>query len=87
MLKVFLDLCVFIGCPIAEEKTELPEPVIVFLGMLLNGKSKTISLPQEKVDKARFLLKTVIDKKKVTINFIQKLMGTLNFLNRAIIPG
>ena len=28
-----------------------------------------------------------IDNKKVTIKFVQQLTGTLNFLNRAIIPG
>ena len=33
------------------------------------------------------LLKEAISKKKVTVHFIQKLTGTLNFLNRAIVPG
>ena len=87
MMQILLHLCEFIGCTISSEETEWPKPLMVFLGMLLNGLSKTITLPQEKIDKARYLLKTAIDIKKVTVNFIQKLTSKINFLNRAIIPG
>ena len=46
-----------------------------------------MSLPAEKVAKARETLNWAIDKKCVTIHFIQRLTGLLNFLNRAIVPG
>ena len=87
MMETFLTVCQKIGCPISDEKTEWPTPVLTFLGTLLNGTALTISIPQDKVEKARYLLKQAIDNKKVQIKFVQQLTGTLNFLNRAIVPG
>ena len=87
MLDAFLELCEHIGCPIAEDKTVTPEPIIEFLGTLLNGVSHKLSIPIDKIQKARFLLLTAISAKKVRVGFIQKLTGTLNFLNRVVIPG
>ena len=87
MLDTFLGLCDHIGCPIASDKTVTPEPIIEFLGTLLNGVSHTLSIPIEKIQKARFLLNTAINTRKVRVGFIQKLTGTLNFLNRVVVPG
>ena len=71
------------------EKTEWAtnEQMMVFLGILLNGKSLTLLIPIEKKRKALHLLDYAIDKKKVTIKFIQKLTGILNFLNEVVVPG
>ena len=69
------------------EKMEWGTTLIVFLGILLNGRSYTLSIPMEKRNKAVQLIQTAISKRKVTVHFIQKLTGTLNFLNRAIVPG
>ena len=87
MIKIFLDISQLVGCPISEEKTEWSTQIITFLGTLLNGGTLTISVPVEKCDKAINLLQTALVKKKVTVKFIQRLTGTLNFLNRAIVPG
>ena len=76
-----------IGCPISMEKTEWATQLITFLGMLLNGKTLAISVPIEKCNTAIALLSEGITNKKVTMGFIQKLTGTLNFLNKAIVPG
>ena len=53
----------------------------------MNGKTLTLSISIEKRNKAINLLLSALETKKVTIHFIQKLTGTLNFLNRAIVPG
>ena len=87
MMQIFLSICAEVNCPMSEEKTEGPFPVLVFLGTLLNGVMHTLSIPVDKVEKATYMLKWAIDKKKVTIKFVQQLTGTLNFLNRAIVPG
>ena len=87
MMTRFLEICELIGCPIAADKTEWGSVLMVFLGILLNGKTLTLSLPLDKRSKAINLLNYAIEKKKVTIHFVQKLTGTLNFLNRAIVPG
>ena len=69
------------------EKTEWATPLLEFLGILLDGRSKTLSIPTEKKVKAISFLNYAINKKKVTIKFVQQLTGTLNFLNKAIVPG
>ena len=86
-VKEFQWMCRIIGCPLAIEKTELGCDWIVFLGILLDGKNKMLSIPTEKITKALNLLNWALAKKKVTVKFIQKLTGTLNFLNRAIVLG
>ena len=87
MVRSFITLCSEIGCPLSLDKTEWASSLIIFLGLLLNGRMYTISIPIEKKLKAERLLNYAIDKKKVTVKFIQRLTGTLNFLNRAIVPG
>ena len=84
---LFLDICNKIGCPISMEKTEYADCIIVFLGVLLNGKEHFISIPLEKIIKATNLLLWAINKRKVKIKFIQQITGTLNFLQKAIVPG
>ena len=87
MIDIFLSLYEEINCPVSAEKTKHATQLIIFLGILLNGKMLVMLVPQEKKNKALNLLQEAIDKHKVTVKFIQKLTGTLNFLNRAIIPG
>ena len=89
-VHTFLGICNRIGCPIArtaKNKTEWGTQVIVFLGMLMDGKQLLIAVPFKKSIKALSLLNWAIQKRKVTIHFVQKLTGTLNFLSRAIVPG
>ena len=87
MVRQFLTLCSFLGCEVAPEKTEWAAPRVIFLGIMLNGDTCTLSLPVQKSNKALELLNWAISKRKVTIKFIQRLTGTLNFLNKAVVPG
>ena len=87
MINQFLKLCSRIGCPVSLEKTEKATTVIIFLGLLLDGVHLIISIPLDKRNKAISLLNWAVNNRKVTIKFIQSLMGTLNFLSRAVIPG
>ena len=86
-LDIFLSVCKTVNCPISDEKTERPTEIIIFLGTLLNGRSHTLSIPQEKIEKTLGYLRSAVTKKKATIKFIQRLTGLLNFLHRAIVPG
>ena len=83
----FIVICAQIGCPLSMEKTERASTLMTFLGILLNGKHKLLSIPEEKRNKALTLINYAVSKRKVTIKFIQQLAGTLNFLGRAIVPG
>ena len=87
MMAQFLSLCADIGCPISSKKMVWASSVMVFLGTLLDGQQKLIAIPIEKIIKAINLRQWAINKKKVTMKFVQQLTGTLNFLNKAILPG
>ena len=87
MVKNFLVICEDLGCPVSMEKTVYASPLMEFLGVLLDGRNKILAIPEEKICKATDLLKWALDKHKVTIKFIQQITGTLNFLNKVIVPG
>ena len=63
LVSTFLELCRRIGCPVAEEKTEWRMTRIIFLGILLDGTSHTLSIPNDKRRKAVNLLKNMEAKK------------------------
>ena len=86
MVHEFLFICERVGCPISVEKTEWASQLLIFLGILLKGQLKMLMIPDDKRVAAINLLQWAINEKKVTIKFVQKLTGTLNFLNRAIVP-
>ena len=60
---------------------------LVFLGIMLDGRLRTLSLPLDKKEKAKYMLELCIKNKKATVKQIQSLTGLLNFLNRVIVPG
>ena len=87
LIQRFLGLCEDLLLPASLEKTEWAEPLMVFLGNLLNGRNMTISIPLDKKQKALRLLNDFQGKKKSTVKQLQVLTGFLNFLSRAIFPG
>ena len=76
-----------LGVPISMDKTEWAEEIIIFLGILLDGRNFCLGIPVEKQEKALNLLLTMRDKKKSTVKDLQVLCGYLNFLGKAIFPG
>ena len=87
MLQQFLQLCADLGIPVAMEKTEWGTEIIVFLGILLDGRFLTLLIPTEKKDAAVELLMEMMNRKKVMVKDLQKLCGLLNFTDRAVYPG
>lgn len=84
LMQVFEQLCGELGVPIASEKTVWPTPIIIFLGLVINTVNMTVSIPAEKLFELRQLLECCLGKKKVTLKFLQSLVGSLNFCSRAI---
>ena len=60
---------------------------MIFLGILLDGNTLTLVVPQEKKCHALNLLRNFIGARKAIVKQLQSLAGLLNFLNRAITPG
>ena len=84
LLVHFLELCEEINFPVSMDKTEFATQIIVFLGMLLNTKTQTRSIPADKVLKALEQLAMIMTSKKVTVLQLQKLTGLLNFISRVL---
>ena len=76
-----------LGVPVASEKTEGPQTVLVFLGLELDSDEMVVRVPMEKVGEIMQKIEAVLSKRKVTLRTIQSLIGVLQFACRAIIPG
>ena len=87
LVGMFIHICQEIRLPLADDKTEWATKIVVFWGIVIDGEHAVLSIPMEKRIKALNLLQRMGDKKKGTVNELQVLSGTLNFLNKAIYPG
>ena len=77
-----------LGIPAAEEKTVWPTPVLVFLGLELDTLLMQVHIPYNKIEQLIGIIKTVLGHKQlVTLKEMQSLLGSLNFVCRAIVPG
>ena len=87
IMRCFMKVCELINFPVADEKTEWASECVIFLGLLLNGKYFLVMIPEDKRKVAINILDRFATGNKVTIKEVQVLTGTLNFLNKAIVPG
>ena len=82
IIDEFLDVCKQIGCPVFRASQ-----VMIFLGILLDGRNHVLAIPEEKSIKALTALNYILDMKKIMIKSIWKLTRLLNFLQKAIVLG
>jgi hypothetical protein len=87
LLQTFHKVCQHLGVPIAHEKTEGPVTEIVFLGLKIDTKKQTVTIPLEKLEEIVLKIKIVLKKSKVTLKQLQSLIGSLKFACRAVAPG
>ena len=87
LIDQFLSICKEVRVPISMDKTQRVQVMIIFLGLMLDGKRLVISIPMEKCEKAIKMLCNFVDKKKAMVKELQELCGYLNFLCKAIFPG
>ena len=86
-LESFIKICESINIPLAPEKTVYPSQVIQFLGIEIDSVKQQLILPEDKINKCKNLIQTMLDKDKCTLRELQSLMGLLNFACSVIIPG
>ena len=88
-VRQFLDICKEINFPVSMEKTEWGTTILIFLGLLLNTISQTVSMPIDKIDKALEQIEYYLDRqnKKTTVLRAQQICGLLNFLCKCVVPG
>ena len=69
------------------EKTVWGTQIIVFLGLLANTKTQTVSIPIQNRVKALAFLERILNKRKVTVRLVQQMTGLLSFICRGIPIG
>ena len=85
-LGLFLELCDFLGIPMAPEKTFGPSTILTFAGVELGTIRCESRLPEDKLLKCKQLIAEFI-KKKATLRELQSLTGVLNFACSVVVPG
>ena len=86
-LNIFLDMCYYLGIPIAPEKTIGPSQILSFAGIELDSCLMEARLPLDKVEKCTDIISDFLKRKKVTLREVQSLTGLLNFACSVIVPG
>ena len=86
-LDLFIDLCSYVGIPIATEKTFGPLTTLSFAGIELDSVLMEARLPPDKLNKCSALLSDFLHRKKATLREVQSLTGLLNFACSVIVPG
>jgi hypothetical protein len=87
LLQGFQQVCSNLGVPLAHEKTVHPSTSIQFLGLQIDSVSQQVRVPPEKLAKAHCMLASAAVRHKITLRFMQSLIGLLNFLCHAVPPG
>jgi len=86
-LHLFLQLCSYLGIPMAPEKTVGPSTTLSFAGIELDSLSMEARLPHDKIHKCTTLISQFLRRKKVTLKELQSLLGLLNFACVVVTPG
>ena len=88
-VRTFLDICETLGFPVSMEKTCWGSMVLIFLGLMINTKHQYVGIPIDEIQRAKELIEGILTNrsKKVTVHNLQRVVGFLNFLCRAVVPG
>jgi len=86
-LRLFLELCHFLGVPMAPEKTFGPSTTLTFAGVELDTILCESRLPQDKLTKCMSLISVFMKRKKANLKELQSLIGSLNFACSVVVPG
>ena len=88
-MEVFMQICAEINFLVSLEKIVWGTTRLVFLGLLIDTVHQLVLLPKEKIAHGQQILNDMLNRKskKTTVHELQKLVGFLNFLGRAIVPG
>jgi hypothetical protein len=76
-----------VGLVTSHEKTVYPSHITTCLGIIIDTKSFTLSIPKEKLKAIVQMCKRYISYKKINKHQIQSLLGNLIYIHKAIIPA
>ena len=76
-----------LGLPINAKKVEPPSHKITCLGIEIDAKVGTLTIPDKKIEKIKTMCHNWMFKSKATRNQLQKLVGNLLYLHKCIPPA
>lgn len=79
LMQIFQQTMEQLGVPLAEDKTEDPVTVLIFLGLEIDSDKMEVRLPLNKVQDIISNLNLLLHKKRCTLKEMQSLIGSLNF--------
>lgn len=86
-LQSFVDMCADVGVPLAPEKTFPPDTTMVFVGFEIDTVQEMVRLPQDKLEKCRREIETLLSSQKTTLRQLQSVTGLLSFACEVVLPG
>ena len=86
-LNAFMEVARSLSIPIKASKTVLPTTVAELHGIQVDTVNMTLSLPFDKIVKARKLIDSMCGMQKASIEKIQSLVGFLNFCTKMVPSG
>ena len=86
-LSCFFELSNMVNLPIKQPKTVFLSTTVTIHGIEVDRVNQTLALPPDKVTSLRQKLINLVKRKKTTVKEMQSLIGSLNFVCRAIAPG
>ena len=86
-LQTFLAMCQEIGIPMAPDKTFGPDQIMSFVGYEIDSLIQEVRLPQDKLEKCREQILSMLGKEKTTLKELQSVLGVLNFACGVVLPG
>ncbi len=87
LLVTFERACAELGVPLAREKTVGPVQIITFLGLEIDSIHGQVRVPQAKVTAVAAQIQQALSRRKISLVCIQSIVGSLNFLCKAVAPG
>ena len=81
------ELFAELGLPEAEEKAQPPAPVVKWLGIRIDAKNKTLSIPAGKIHDVVTQVGNTIHKQSITKRKLQSLLGHLIFIAKCVRPA
>ncbi len=87
LLNSFQTICKSLGVPLAIEKTEGPSEVITFLGLEIDSIRQLVKVPRRKLSQVVDSIQRALSAEDMSLTQVQSLIGSLNFVCRAISPG
>ena len=79
-LSTLQELFAILGLAEAENKVCLPSPIMIWLGLLFDSTTMTVSIPQEKMEDVLEAVRHWLSQEEATRRQVQSLLGLLHFV-------